>query len=230
MARLFELMVGLQLADRAMLRIAIVVMTFSAAAAAQDVPDFTGVWLATSPRGGGGEPIPQLTARAQADLDAYDPLSDPVIRCVPPGFPRSGPAIYPSQIVQTDELILILYETFGMIRRIYMDGRSMPEYLPPSLMGFSVGHFDGEELVIETTNYAPGILVSRGIFQYGDMSVVERYRLADEGRGLEGEVHITAPESFEGTWLRQYTWELDPDGMIFESICDPEDSRFIGVE
>lgn len=230
MARLFEVIVGLRLVGRAMLRIAIAVMALSAAAAAQDVPDFTGVWLATSPRGGGGEPIPQLTARAQADLDAYDPLTDPVIRCVPPGFPRSGPSIYPMQIVQTDELILILYETFGMIRRIYMGGRAMPDYWPSSLMGFSVGQFDGEELVIETTNYAPGILVSRGIFQYGDMSVVERYRLVDEGRGLEGEVHITAPETFEGTWLRQYTWELDPNGMIFESICDPADSRFIATE
>ena len=199
---------------------------FAFTAAAQEPPDFTGVWLATSPRSGLGEPMPALTARAQADLDSFDPLSDPVIRCVPPGFPRSGPIIYPMQIVQTDALILFLYETFGMIRRIYMDGRTMPEYWPPSLMGFSVGRFEGDELVIETKNYAPGILVGRGISQYGDLSVVERYRLVDDGAGLEGDVNITAPQTFETTWRRQYTWALDPDGMIFESICDPEDSRF----
>lgn len=199
---------------------------FAFAAAAQEPPDFTGVWLATSPRSGLGEPMPALTAPAQADLDNFDPLSDPVIRCVPPGFPRSGPIIYPMQIVQTDVLILFLYETFGMIRRVYMDGRAMPEYWPPSLMGFSVGRFEGDELVIETTNYAPGILVGRGISQYGDLSVVERYRLVDGGEGLEGDVHIAAPQTFAATWRRQFTWELDPDGMIFESICDPDDSRF----
>jgi hypothetical protein len=77
--------------------------------------------------------------------------------------------------------------TLGMIRRIYTNGRPMPGYLPPSLMGFSLGHFEGAELVIETTNYAPGILVSRGVFQYGDMSAVERYRLVDDDRGLEGD-------------------------------------------
>ncbi len=205
-------------------------LLLTTAATAQQVPDFTGVWTATTPRGGGGEPIPPLTARARADLEAFDPLTDPVIRCVPPGFPRGGLIIYPLQIVQTESLILFLYEAFGMIRRIYMDGRTMPEYWPPSLMGFSVGRFEGEELVIETTNHSPGILVSRGIFQYGDVSVVERYRLVDEGRGLEGDVYITAPETFEGTWPRQYTWELDPGGMIFESICDPTDSRFLGQE
>jgi hypothetical protein len=202
------------------------VLVVPVAGSAQAVPDFTGVWLATSPRSGGGDPMPALTERAQADLEDYDPLSDPVIRCVPPGFPRSGPIIYPMQIVQTEDLILFLYETFGMIRRIYMDGRTMPEYWPPSLMGFSVGRFEDGELVIETRNYAPGILVSRGIYQYGDLSVVERYRLVDDGNGLEGDVLITAPQTFEDTWLRQYTWELDPDGMIFESICDPADSRF----
>lgn len=202
------------------------VLVFPAASQAQRSPNFSGVWLPTSQRGGGGEPLPELTARARADRDAYDPLTDPVIRCVPPGFPRSGPAIYPLEIVQSDQMILILYETFGMIRRIYMDGRASPEYLPPSLMGYSRGHWEGEELVIETTNYAPGLLVSSGVYQYGDMSLVERYRLVDGGRGLEGDVRIIAPQTYTGSWLRQYTWELDPDGMIYESICDPATSRF----
>ena len=218
------------MASRTTLYVSAVAVLLSAAAEAQDAPNFTGVWTATSPRGGGGEPMPALTSRAQADLDSFDPLTDPVIRCVPPGFPRSGSIIYPLQIVQTDDLILFLYETFGMIRRIYMDGRTMPAYWPPSLMGFSVGRFEGDELVIETTNHSPGILVSRGVFQYGDVSVIERYRLVDGGRGLEGDVNISAPQTFEGTWLRQYTWEIDPDGMIFESICDPLDSRFVREE
>ncbi len=194
--------------------------------AADDPPDFSGVWIATSPRGGGGDPRPALTSRARADLDAFDPLDDPVIRCVPPGFPRAGPTIYPFEIVQTETMILFLYETFSMVRRIYMDGRAMPDYLPPSLMGFSVGRFEADELVIETTNYSPNLLTGGGIRQYGDMTVVERYRLVDDGAGLEGEALITAPATFEAPWLRRFTWARDPDGMIFESICDPADSRF----
>lgn len=211
--------------------LALLTAIFTGETIAQQRSDFTGVWIATTPRGGSpGNTMPALTPRAQADLENFDPLTDPVIRCVPPGFPRSGLIIYPMQIVQTEDLILFLYESFGMIRRIYMDGRTMPDYWPPSNMGFSVGRFEGDELVIETTNHAPGILISRGVYQYGDVSVLERYRLVDEGRGLEGEVHVTAPETFDGTWSRYFTWELDPNGMIFEAICDPADSRFIEAE
>ena len=52
--------------------------------------NFTGVWTATSPRSTGGVNRPDLTLRAQADLDAFGPLDDPMIRCVLPGFPRNG--------------------------------------------------------------------------------------------------------------------------------------------
>ena len=193
---------------------------------AAERPDFSGVWLATSQRSAGGENRPVLTARAQADLDAFDPLDDPVIRCVPPGFPRSGLIIYPFEIVQRDDMVVFLYESFGMIRRIYMDGRELPDYLPPAISGYSAGQWDGDELVVETTGVAPGLLSGGGIRQYGDVSVVERYRLVEEGRGLEAGVTITAPETFVGPWTRSFTWELDAGGMIFESICDPEDRRF----
>lgn len=188
--------------------------------------DLTGVWQATSPRSAGGANRPPLTAQAQADLDAYDALDDPVIRCVPPGFPRSGLIIYPFQIVQTDELILFLYETFGMVRRIYMDGREAPAYLPAERSGYSTGHWDGKDLVVQTTNVASGLLNGGGVFQYGDVEVVERYRLANDGDVLEADVTITAPQTLQGPWSRSFTWELDREGMIFEWGCDPSDSRF----
>jgi hypothetical protein len=204
---------------------AVAVLALAFGAAANAAADLSGVWLATGPRQGVGA-MPELTAQAAADRAAFDPLDDPVLRCVPPGFPRSGPMIYPLQIVQTEKLVLFLYETFGMIRRIYMDGRSPPEYLPPTLMGYSLGHWEGDELVIHTDHYAPGLLAGDGLRQYGDLTVDERYRLVDEGRGLHSVETITAPGTFAKPWRREFTWELDPHGMIYESICDPKDSRF----
>lgn len=200
--------------------------TSAGPAAAQDPPDFSGVWLATSPRGANGVIRPDLTARALADLETFDPLDDPVIRCVMPGFPRSGWIIYPFEIVQTEKMLVFLYESFGRIRRIFMDGRQPPEYLPPSRMGFSVGHWEEGELVVDTTHVAPGLLSGAGLHQYGDVSVRERYNLSDDGQDLAVEVTITAPETFTAPWTRTFTWELDPDGMIFESVCDPADRRF----
>jgi hypothetical protein len=193
---------------------------------ADRTPDLSGVWLAASARGSTGGARPAMTPRAQADADTFDPLEDPVIRCVPPGFPRTGAGVYPWEIVQTDEMILFLYEAFGMVRRIYMDGREPPAYFPPGLMGFSVGRWEGDEFVIRTTHYAPGLLTGSGIRQYGDMVVDERYQLVDDGHGLKGEIVITAPQTFKVPWRRDYSWERDPDGMIFEAICDPAESRF----
>lgn len=189
-------------------------------------PELSGVWLATSPRSAGGANRPALTARAQADLDASDPLEDPVIRCVPPGFPRSGLIIYPFEIVQTEDMLVFLYESFGTVRRIYLDGRELPDFLPPAISGYSTGRWIEDELLVETTRIAPGLLSGGGIRQYGDVSVVERYRLVEEGSGLAANVTVTAPETFVEPWTRNFTWELDPEGMIFESVCDPEDSRF----
>ena len=198
----------------------------SVAPAADPPTDFSGVWLATSPRSAAGANRPEPTPRARADLEAHDPLDDPVIRCVMPGFPRSGLIIYPFEIVQTDKMLVILYEAFGMVRRIYMDGRELPDYLPPALSGYSVGHWEEDELVINTTRVAPGLLTGGGLRQYGDVLAVERFRLRDDGQVLEAEVTITAPETFSTPWVRSFTWELDPGGMIYESVCDPADSRF----
>ncbi len=204
----------------------LVVAIPSMAPAADLFPELTGVWLATSPRSAGGANRPEPTPRARADLEAFDPLDDPVIRCVMPGFPRSGLIIYPFEIVQTDEMLVFLYEAFGMVRRIHMDGREPPDFLPPARMGYSVGHWEEDELLVNTTHIAPGLLTGGGLPQYGDVAVLERYRLRDDGQVLEADVTITAPETFSGPWVRSFTWQLDPDGMIFEAVCDPADSRF----
>lgn len=192
---------------------------------AQSIPNISGVWLATSPRSILTANMPVLTSQAQADIESFNPLSDPIIRCVTPGFPRSGLIIYPFEIIQTESMIVFLYESFGMVRRIYMDGREPPEYLPPSRMGYSLGHWEQDELVINTNNIAAGLLSGAGLRQYGDVSVIERYRLSEDDR-LIADVEITAPQTFASPWLRSFTWEFDPEGMIFESVCDPADSRF----
>lgn len=202
------------------------VLMVAASPVGAQVPDLSGVWLATSPRSMVTANMPELSAKAQADLDAFDPLDDPVIRCVMPGFPRSGLIIYPFQIVQTPTLLVFLYEHFSMVRRIYLDGREPPAYMPPARMGFSVGHWEGDALVVETSHVAAGLLTGAGVPQYGDVSVVERYRLGDDGLSLQAELTITAPMTFDEPWSRRLTWDKDPDGMIFEAVCDPADSRF----
>ena len=76
-----------------------------------------------------------------------------MIRCLPAGMPRLDAYTHPYKIVQTPELIVVLYESQTMFRQIFVDGRALPKDPEPSWMGYSVGRWDGDVLVVETAGF-----------------------------------------------------------------------------
>jgi hypothetical protein len=68
-------------------------------------------------------------------------------------MPRAYVLEYPFEIVQTPRTVYVLYETNHLVRRVYLDGRSIPDGFPRSFMGYSSGHWDGTGLVAETVNF-----------------------------------------------------------------------------
>lgn len=132
------------------------------AAAAPSVPDFSGVWMAfnvQSPDGGGNQP--NYSAEGEALLDAYASQfrSIPEVggNCVGTGIPSVmlSTVSYPIEIVQTESRILMVAELETQVRRIFIDGRGYPEGAYPQMVGHSIGRFEGETLVIETTLLEP---------------------------------------------------------------------------
>ena len=177
-------------------------------------PDFTGMWLG----GGFGNPSvnghtgtswpedPPLTEAGRAALEAYDPrVDDPPEDCLPWGFPRNVVfTFYPLQIVQLEDKMLMVYEYDPIPRRIYLDDREVPDDIPPLWFGYSIGHWEGDTLVIETSHIREdNILTTEGLPQSGEMTVTERLRLLDDGETLESRVIIDDPlyytEPFELT-------------------------------
>ena len=121
-------------------------------------PDLSGVWMAfaSSPAFMRGAPTP-LTEKGQARVDAYyaqygEDFAEPGAYCVPPGMPSTMTSIvgYPIEILQTRNRVTMLAEMEMQVRRIYMDGRKHPDDYPVTRMGYSIGHWEGEALVIET--------------------------------------------------------------------------------
>jgi hypothetical protein len=124
---------------------------------AEDARDFSGVWQAFTSepavsRGAEGS----LSAEGKikvADFNAlYPNMIEPGSYCVPPGMPSTMTSIvsYPIEITQTPNRIAMFAELESQYRRLFLDGRDYPENYPTTRMGYSIGHWEGDTLVVET--------------------------------------------------------------------------------
>jgi hypothetical protein len=87
-------------------------------------------------------------------LRRHTPGTNPADRCLPIGIPATGLVSEPNKIVQSPRMIVIMYESDGTHRQIYTDGRSLPaEIAQPAWLGYSVGHWEGDTLVVESAGF-----------------------------------------------------------------------------
>ena len=142
--------------------------------------------------------------------------------CLPPGVPKINAAPNPLKIIQTPTLVAILYETFGLYRQIFLDGRELRKDVNPAWLGYSVGKWDGDTLVVESNGYnAKTWLDKMGHPATEDLHVTERYRRVDFGH-LEIKSTIDDPKAFSKPWTVTETMLIQPDIELLEMVCDNE--------
>lgn len=186
-------------------------------------PSVSGVWWADHDQRRlveiNGKPIP-FTAEGQraydatvAGLGAGSVVDEASRLCVPEGVPRAMAASYPLQITQTDELIAILLESNRTYRLIAMNSpHKDPVFWDPSYMGESVGKWDGDTLVVDTTNFnTETFLDATGLPHSDQLHIVERIRTIDAGRGLEALLTITDPVIYREPWTVRLNYRARPD-------------------
>jgi hypothetical protein len=181
--------------------------------------DLSGVWSRTS--GGINKVELDYTAAAQAAVDEYDYLDDPALRCVSPGLVRLSGWPYPLEIIQEADRIVVLYESFHEVRRIDLDGRGYPEDLLPRSMGYSVGHWEGSTLVVETELLSESLVDFYGQPVSEDARVVERMYLEDDGASLVSELTLYDPVNYGRPVTKHRRWTRTPATTILEYDCDP---------
>jgi hypothetical protein len=118
---------------------------------------------------------PEFASKVQM-LNEQQVKLDPALYCKPPGLPRIGP---PDKIVETPGQIVFLYDDLsgGFFRIVPTDGRAHRADVDPSYLGDSVGHWDGDTLVVEATNFNDDSwLGDNGLFHTTDLKVTERLR------------------------------------------------------
>jgi hypothetical protein len=138
-----------------------------------------------------------LTESAQAAVAAYNPLTDdPALRCVAAGMPIIMDNPYPMQFYEKDGNIIMHLELSDGLRTIHMDGKKRAADVSPSPLGYSVGHWEENVLVIFTDNINYPFFDDLGTPQSGNLELVERYTLSDDETRLDWEGIATDPETF----------------------------------
>ena len=125
----------------------------------------------------------------------------------------------PFKIIQTPGEILMLYEVETIFRQIFTDGRKHPTDPSPAWLGYSVGKWDGDTLVVDTMGFNDlSWLDARGHGHSEDMRVEERFHRRDFGH-MEVTVTITDPKTFTKPVTINFVEQLLPDTDVFEHIC-----------
>jgi hypothetical protein len=147
-------------------------------------------------------------------------LSDPIFQCFPPGVPRIYLFNFPVQIVQIPGQVLMLFEFDHFVRRIYTDGRPHDAEQGPLWMGDSIGKWEGDTLVVDTTNFNDKTLLDRvGRPHSSALHLVERMRLIDP-KSLEIDFTVDDPKAYTKPWGTKLIFESRPDWKIMEQVCE----------
>ena len=141
----------------------------------------------------------------------------PSIRCLPDLGPFSSFGMY--KIVQTPGLILFLSET-GYFRQVLTDGRLLPEDPNPAWQGYSVGHWDGETLVIESAGFNDKTWLDYGGHPHTEqLHVTERYHRKDFGH-MDVSMTFDDPKAYARPWTISIEVNYAPDTELLEYVCN----------
>jgi hypothetical protein len=167
-----------------------------------------------------GVPFQDWARTVYRERMEWNSKDDPLARCKPTGIPRLIGFPAPFKIVQRPELIVILYEQDTTYRQIFMDGRALPtEVSQPSWMGYSVGRWEGDVLVIDSFGFnATSWLDVQGHPHTEAMRVIERYRRVNMGQ-LEIQITIDDPNAYTRPWTVTQHPRLLADTELLELFC-----------
>ena len=184
--------------------------------------DFSGMW-----NGGSGVDMRKYTMdtkpHAQAWAAEYDPdMDQPPLRCLSPGVVQLFGYVYPVEIVQADDRILIINEAYSQLRQIFMDGREAPDYYPLSRLGYSVGHWEGSTLVVNTMKIRGNIRDFKGEPLSDNVTVTERYHLSEDGQFLHATMVVNDPDNYYRSPIRRIRRARDHDTVMLPYECDPD--------
>jgi hypothetical protein len=194
--------------------------------------DLSGLWVGGGPiqdieREGGLKPGTLesiMTPSAKAVFAGRKEVDNPQFHCLPMGIPRATP--YPFRMIQVPthtktQYVYILQEgNIHSYRQVFMDGRKHPAELDPTWFGHSIGHYEGNTLVIDTVGFNDKAWFdNKGYPHTEQLHTIERWTRIDSGH-MTNEVTIEDPGAYTKPFTVKFNARLtDPGDEIMEYIC-----------
>jgi hypothetical protein len=156
---------------------------------------------------------------------------NPATLCLPQSIPRADIFAYaPFKIIQTPGLIAVMYEVDNTHRQIYMDGRKLPVDPQPAWLGYSVGKWDGDSLVVDTAGFNDkSWLDSYGHPHSEALRIQERFHRRDFGH-MDLQVTVEDLKMYTKPFTIKVTEVLLPDSDILETVCNENEKDRVHIE
>jgi hypothetical protein len=192
--------------------------------------DMSGIWIVSGPKylqnlaadlKPGDVPMqPWAAALTKERMSGVHASEESDANCLPQGVPKVNATPVPFKIVQNPDEVIILYEAFGLYRQVFMDGRELPKDPNPSWMGYSVGKWDGDSLVVETSGFNGKTWLDQAGHPASEALVVtERFRRPNFGQ-LKIDVTINDPKAYTKPWTITEEMHLLGDTELLEFVCN----------
>ena len=182
----------------------------------------------------GGPPYQPWAAEARKERIEQQGKDDPVSRCLPGGVVKLHTTPQLRKIIQVPGLLVTLNEMDASFRQIFTDGRPLPPAVElPSFKGFSVGSWEGDTMVVQTTGFPDGIWLDRSGSPLTDTArLTERWRRLDYGT-MEIDITIDDLKAYTRPWTITLTHRIVLDTDLIDYICtenekDASAGRLIG--
>lgn len=165
-----------------------------------------------------------VSEAAREKAAQYDPSVQVELgsTCRPPSIIYSMQGPFPMEVYQGRDLIVIKMEYFDVVRLIHLNMDSHPENIPATVSGHSIGHWEGDTLVVDTINIRESTFLNNGLDHTEDMHLVENFRLSDDGEKLFIMQEYEDPTVFAGRSARLIPLNKGGENdVVWPYDCDP---------
>lgn len=192
-------------------------------------PDLSGIWTTPSGRwlnnlaaDGVEVPFKPWALALFKERQANNGKGRPSERCISHGVSDFDALPTPTKIIQTPAVTVILFEAYNHYRQIFTDGRPLPVDPQPAWLGYSVGKWDGNTLVVDTNGLNDQTWLDDGGYPHSEkLKVTERFSRSDFGH-MTIQITIDDPEAYTRPWTVTIPKELMPDTELIEWMCENE--------